>query len=57
MMQATNEVVKLNEELVKIGTELNKWRGVYNEIKARIKTQKEIINSLKVAIRAEASQI
>jgi len=53
MLEATNEVVRLTQELIAVGTELNKWRGKYNEIKARIKTQKEIINSLKVSIRAE----
>jgi len=53
LLSATNEVVRLTQELIAVGTELNSWRGKYNEIKAKIKTQKEIINSLKVSIRAE----
>jgi peptidoglycan hydrolase CwlO-like protein len=57
MLSATNEVVRLTQELIEIGTELNKWRGKYNEVKAKIKTQKEIINSLKVSIRAEGSHL
>jgi len=55
MLEATNEVVRLTQELITVGTELNVWRGKYHELKARIKTQKEIINSLKVSIRAEGS--
>lgn len=57
MLEATNEVVRLTQGLIAIGTELNTIRGKYNEIKARIKTQKEIINSLKISIRAEGSQL
>jgi hypothetical protein len=55
MLQATNEIVRLTNELIVSGTLLNQAKGQYREIQARIKAQKEIINSLKVAIRAEHS--
>jgi len=53
MVTATNEVVRLTQELITIGTELNQWRGKFAEVKAKIKAQKEIINSLKIVIKAE----
>ena len=53
LLQATNEVVKLTNELIEAGNALNEKRGKYREIQAKIKCQKEIINSLKVSIRAE----
>ena len=55
MIEATNEVVKLTKELIEAGQVLNTAKGKYAEIKAKIKTQKEIINSLKVIIRAESN--
>jgi capsule polysaccharide export protein KpsE/RkpR len=55
MIHATNEVVKLTQELITVGTALNEVRGKFHEIKARIKAEKEKINSLKVVIRAESS--
>ena len=57
LMQATNEVVKLTQMLITVGTELNTIKGKYNEIKAKIRSEKEKINSLKVAIRAEGNTL
>ena len=53
MLEATNKVVGLTEQLIQAGTDLNEKRGKYHEIKARIKAQKEIISSLKEIIKAE----
>jgi hypothetical protein len=53
----TNEVVRLTQELIKSGSILNEAKGKYAEIKARIKAEKEKINSLKIIIRAEGSQL
>ena len=53
MLQATNEVVSLTKELIVTGGVLNEAKGKHAEIKAKIKAQKEIINSCKVVIRAE----
>ena len=57
MCLATNEIVNLTNELITAGTELNEKRGKYREIQAKIKAQKEIINSLKMQIRAEGSSL
>lgn len=57
MLEATNEIVRLTNELIEAGNLLNEKRGKYREIQARIKAQKEIINSLKVSIRAEGSHL
>lgn len=57
MLEATNEVVRLTNELIHAGQILNDARGKYAEIKAKIKSQKEIINSCKVVIRAEGSHL
>jgi len=64
LMQATNEVKELNSQLILKGGELNnqliilqKIKGEYAEIKAKIRLQKEISNSLKIAIRAEANSL
>ena len=57
MLQATNEIVKLTNELIGSGKILNEAKGKYREIQAKIKCQKEIINSLKVSIRAEGSHL
>jgi hypothetical protein len=57
MLEATNEVVRLTNELITAGATLNQAKGLYREIQARIKAQKEIINSLKVAIKAEGSHL
>lgn len=53
MLEATNEVVRLTQELISSGKKLNEAKGAYREIQAKIKAQKEIINSLKCSIRAE----
>jgi hypothetical protein len=53
MIEATNEIVNLTKQLISAGQALNDVKGKYTEIKAKIKAQKEIINSLKVVIRAE----
>ncbi len=53
LLSATNEVVRLTNELISFGQTLNDAKGKYQEIKAKIKAQKEIINSCKVVIRAE----
>jgi peptidoglycan hydrolase CwlO-like protein len=57
MLQATNEVVRLTNELIEAGNALNEKKGKYREIQAKIKCQKEVINSLKVSIRAEGSHL
>jgi len=80
MLNATNEVCRLTQELIAVGDILNKSeigvleavgkeekrkakiirqqaKGKYKEIQVRIKAQKEIINSLKVSIRAEGSSL
>ena len=57
MLNATNEVVKLTKDLISVGGELNKVRGEYEEIKARIRAQKEIISSCKIAIKAESNSL
>ena len=57
MLDATNEVVRLTNELIERGNTLNKAKGEYREVQAKIKAQKEIINSLKVSIRAEGSHL
>lgn len=57
MLEATNEVVRLTNGLIEAGNALNEKRGKYREIQARIKAQKEVINSLKVSIRAEGSHL
>ena len=57
LLQATNEVVRLTTELIEAGNLLNERKGKYREIQAKIKAQKEIINSLKVSIRAEGSHL
>jgi hypothetical protein len=58
MLAATNEVNRLiHEELIPVGTQLNAIKGKYEEIKVRIKGQKEIINSCKISIRAEGSHL
>jgi peptidoglycan hydrolase CwlO-like protein len=57
MIEATNEVVNLTHQLIAVGTELNLVKGKFAEIKARIKAEKEKINSLKVIIRAEGSHL
>lgn len=57
LLTATNEVTRLTEELISVGTELNKWNGKFHELKARIKTEKEKINSLKFQLRAEGSHL
>jgi hypothetical protein len=53
MLEATNEIVRLTQDLIQAGKVLNDAKGYYREIQARIKAQKEIINSCKVVIRAE----
>lgn len=53
MLEATNEVVRLTNELISAGKILNTAKGNYREIQAKIKAQKEVINSLKCSIRAE----
>lgn len=80
LVEATNEVIKLTEQLVVIGTALNDAKvtilkapgaeekhqaiidrqiieGKFAEVKARIKCQKEIINSLKIILKAEGSHL
>ena len=57
MLDATNEVVRLTNDLIEAGNLLNEKKGKYREIQAKIKAQKEIINSLKVSIRAEGSHL
>ena len=57
MIEATNEVVSLTKDLIESGKILNDARGKYHEIKAKIKAQKEIINSLKTIIKAEGSHL
>jgi hypothetical protein len=57
MLEATNEVVRLTQELIESGNLLNSAKGKYRETQAKIKAQKEIINSLKVSIRAEGSHL
>ena len=55
LCDANNEVVRLTNELISAGGILNDARGKFAEIKARIKAEKEKINTLKVLIRAENS--
>jgi putative lipoic acid-binding regulatory protein len=80
MLNATNEVCRLTQQLIEVGDVLNKAeigvleaigkedkrkakvirqqaKGKYKEIQVRIRAQKEIINSLKVSIRAEGSHL
>ena len=48
-----NELIELTRELVTVGNELNAVKGRFSEIKAKIKLKKELMNVLKVTIRAE----
>ena len=57
MLAATNEVVNLTKDLIASGQILNDAKGKYQEIKAKIKAQKEVINSLKTIIKAEGSHL
>jgi hypothetical protein len=57
MLEATNEVVRLTKELINIGTELNAVSGRYAEVKAKIRANKEIISSCKIAIKAESNSL
>lgn len=48
-----NELVELTRDLISAGNELNIAKGKFAEIKAKIKLKKELMNVLKVTIRAE----
>jgi hypothetical protein len=53
LIECTNEVVRLTQDLIIKGQLYNKAKGEYTEIKARIKAEKEKISSLKEIIKAE----
>lgn len=57
LIEATNEVERLTAELIVSGRVLNEAIGKHAENKAKIKLNKEIINSLKIVIRAEGSHL
>jgi len=57
LITATNEVERLTAELIVSGGVLNDAIGRHAENKAKLKLQKEIINSLKIIIRAEGSHL
>ena len=57
LIGATNEVERLTADLIVSGGVLNEAMGKHAENKAKLKLQKEIINSLKIIIRAEGSHL
>ena len=57
LTEVTNEIGDLTKQLIEAGKVLNDAKGFYTEIKAKIKWKKEVANSLKVQIRAEANTL
>jgi len=57
MLENINILTQLTSQLIEVGKELNVAKGKYQEVKAKIRLRKEIINGLKVTIRAEANAV
>jgi len=57
LTETTNEVGELTRQLIEIGTQLNKAKGLFAEVKAKIRWKKEVISSLKIQIRAEGNSL
>ena len=57
MLESQNRTMELTKQLIELGKKLNELKGQYAEIKAKIRLEQEIRNTLKVSIRAEANAI